>query len=121
MLDYDLWRAMTRLQTKIKFKLIWDKVDSHIHTRTLKKGVLPNGDEYSIRLNEQADEWAGDIREEYTQYDDWCSPTQFFFKDSVVTIQHRGCEIIYGNIAHLLRENISEYKLLQHLMNKNPH
>ena len=72
------------LQEKIKIKLKLNKVNSYIETRNYKEGVHPNGDAYSIRLNEHMDVWAGDTREEGDRLlGDSASP-QLFYKESPV-------------------------------------
>ena len=65
-IDYDLWMVIQSLQNKVKFKLAWHKVDSHIETRTYKHGAKPQGDAYSIRLNQRVDVWAGETRDRST-------------------------------------------------------
>ena len=62
-LDYDLLREMEYLQDKIIIPVQWNKVDSHIKSRTYKKGQVPQGNKFSIRLNEVVDRWAGEVRE----------------------------------------------------------
>ena len=47
--------VMVMLQENIKIKLSWNKVDSHIKTRTYKEDEKPSGNKYSIRLDEKAD------------------------------------------------------------------
>ena len=43
-LDFDLWAEMEALAGRLKFNIHWEKVDSHIHTRTYAPGVKPKGD-----------------------------------------------------------------------------
>ena len=81
-LDYDLWAEMEDLQRRLTFNIHWEKVDSHIHTRTYAPGVKPKGDKYSIRLNEFVDSLAGNIREEATLHPT-IHPRQEFFTPTV--------------------------------------
>ena len=62
-LYYDMWTVITMLTTKIKFKLQWEKFNSHIETRQYKDGATPQGGQYFIRLNKVIDGWSGYARE----------------------------------------------------------
>ena len=62
-LNYDLLREVEYLQSKIINPIKWNKVDSHINTRKYKEGQTPQGDIFSIMLNEVVDKWVGEVRE----------------------------------------------------------
>lgn len=61
-LDYDMRIETIMVMKMIQIPIIWSKVDSHIEERVYKKGEAPKWDEFSIGLNTQVDEWAGDIK-----------------------------------------------------------
>ena len=81
-LDYDLWAEMEDLQRRLIFNIHWEKVDSHIHTRTYAPGVKPKGDKYSIRLNELVDGLSGNIREEASLHPTLYPRQEFFYSHS---------------------------------------
>ena len=54
-LDYDLWRFMNMLQSRIEIDIRWRKLDSYIDTRSYKDRQTPAGDELTIQLNTMMD------------------------------------------------------------------
>lgn len=47
-LDYNLWRMINMLQSKLDMGIRWRKVNSYITIRTYKPGQEPVGDKSSI-------------------------------------------------------------------------
>ena len=119
-LDFDLWTVMRMLQQKIDFNLTWNKVDSHIESRTYKNGATPNGNTYSIRLNKTVDKWADEARVLGDRLLGNGASPQYFYTPSIIMAKIGQSQLIYGDIIKHVREDISKRKLIQHLMLKNP-
>jgi hypothetical protein len=105
-LDFDLWAEMEALVGRLKFNIHWEKVDSHIHTRTYAPGVKPKGDKYSIRLNEFVDALAGNIREEVDLHPVLHPRQEFFYTHSQVMVRTKEDSLIYGNVSQVITEGI---------------
>ena len=115
-LDYDLWQTMMSIQRLISIPLKWEKVDSHIEGKVYKEGVEPNGDEFSIRLNTVADDWAGKARTSHSgQY------PQYFYPDGVVMVEMGDGTLINGDIGNVITDYITRDPMIKFLMGKNPH
>ena len=89
-LDYDLWMVSNEVQDLLDYPLRWEHIDSHIEeklradpTRTLK------GDKLAWRLNEAADELAGNQRIKGEVID------EVLFEEARVMVSYRGT-FLYG-------------------------
>ena len=118
-LDYDLWAEMEDLQRRLTFNIHWEKVDSHIHTRTYAPGVKPKGDKYSIRLNEFVDGLAGNIREEATLHPTIHPRQEFFYTHSQVMVRTTEDSFIYGQVRQVVTEGILGDVMIKYLLGKN--
>ena len=115
-LDYDLWQSLMSIQKLIHIPLKWEKVDSHIEGKVFKEVVEPKGDEYSIRLNTVADEWAGNARKAHTGI-----YPQFLYPEGVVMVEKGDGTLINGDIGKVMTESITRDPMIKFLMGKNPH
>ena len=82
--------------------------------KSYKEGDTPKGYTYSICLNQQVDEWTREVWEERKRLLGGRASPPFFYKGSAVMIQPKDKQIIYGNISHLVREDITEQHLINH-------
>ena len=76
---------------------------------------MPKGDEFSIRLNKQVDEWAGDTRKKATEKD---FPGDLFYAESQVMVKGSNGQFIYGKIDNIVSEAIVCGNMRDYLVKK---
>ena len=110
---------MEELQRRLVFNIHWEKVDSHIHTRSYAPGVKPKGDKYSIRLNEFLDGLAGNIREDAAVHPTLHPRQEFFYSHSQVMVRITEGSLIYGQVSQVMTERILGHGIIKYLLGKN--
>ena len=66
------------------------------------------------------DEWAGAARETGQASEESVRNPQFFYDESQIMVQSSYKSLIYGDIAGMVTEEISQVGLIAYLMEKNP-
>ena len=87
-----------------------------------KKGQIPQGNKFSIQLNEMVDIWAGEVREPVVNKPLAVTNPQIYVDKSRVMVRlEEENRWIHGDIERKVEDAITKGPMVEYLMGKNTH